>query len=63
MKLLLSVVTLFISLQATGVVAQGRFGDDRQEAVEHGWMFDYDQARAVARKSNRPLMLVFRCVP
>lgn len=33
------------------------------KATEHGWTSDYDQARIDAKKTNRPLMVVFRCVP
>jgi hypothetical protein len=27
------------------------------------WFSDYQMARAEARKTNRPMFLVFRCVP
>ena len=40
-----------------------RFGDDRAEAQEHGWVFSYDGAKRDARKTDRPLMVVIRCVP
>jgi hypothetical protein len=63
-KQLLRLTVLAVALQAAVVCAQGgRFSDDRAEAAEHGWLFDYDAARQLARKTNRPLMVVFRCVP
>lgn len=33
------------------------------EATEHGWRANYAEARDEARRTNRPLMIVFRCVP
>ena len=33
------------------------------KATEYGWTSDYDQALVNAKKTNRPLMVVFRCVP
>ena len=63
-KVLFGLTLLAAGLQATDVSAQpGRFDDDRREAVEHGWMFNYNEARQLARNTNRPLMIVFRCVP
>jgi hypothetical protein len=63
-KLLLRLTLLAVGLQAADVCAQdGRFGDDRAEAAEHGWLFDYAAARQLAKRTNRPLMVVFRCVP
>ena len=43
--------------------AQRFNSDEHREARELGWMFDYDEAKALARKTNRPMMVVFRCVP
>ena len=37
-----------------------RFEDEDRK---RGWIFNYEQAKAQARKSNRPMMVVFRCVP
>ena len=55
---------LTAGMQASSAVAQnGRVDDDRAIAVRHGWMFDYAEARQKARETNRPLMLVLRCVP
>ena len=55
---------LIVALYAEDASAQnGRIGDDRADAARHGWTFNYDQARRQARKANRPLMVVFRCVP
>lgn len=35
---------------------------DRQ-AAQFGWQSNYQQARESARKSDKPLMVVFRCEP
>ena len=29
--------------------------------ADAGWLRDYDQARALARLTGRPLLVVFRC--
>lgn len=34
-----------------------------QNPARFGWMTDYNQAKAAARKSGKPLMVVFRCEP
>ena len=63
-KMLLGLTVLAVGLQAAVVFAQsGRHDEDRQEAARHGWMFDYSKAKQRARATNRPLMIVFRCVP
>ena len=55
---------LLIGLAADRAFAQeDRVGGDRAEARKHGWVFDYDEAKRQARKTGRPLMVVFRCVP
>lgn len=32
-------------------------------AAGHGWLHDYRQAKRVARRTGKPLMVAFRCVP
>ena len=41
------------------------FSQSREERVagKHGWRFDYEQAVKDARQKNKPLMVVFRCIP
>ena len=59
-----AVSLLLIGLAAHRVLAQEeRFGDDRAEARKYGWVFNYGEAKRQARKTNRPLMVVLRCVP
>lgn len=31
--------------------------------AQFGWMSDYKSARAEARRTGKPMMVVFRCVP
>lgn len=41
----------------------GRFRNSEGIAFENGWIFDYAKARTLAKKTGKPMMLVFRCVP
>ena len=50
-------------LLAAPVHAQGRPGGDFGQAGRNGWLADYSEAKAVAKKAGKPLMVVFRCVP
>lgn len=65
MKYILLTCTMLTATALRVVPAMGQdlVQDDHRQAVKYGWMFNYDEARALARKTNRPLMLVFRCVP
>jgi hypothetical protein len=33
------------------------------EAARNGWLFSLAQGKALAAKTNKPLMVVMRCVP
>ena len=33
------------------------------DAARHGWRTDYNAARAEARRTGKPIFLVFRCEP
>ena len=57
------IVVVCLVTCCVAVDAQWFNSDEHQEAREMGWMFDYDEAKATARKTNRPMMVVFRCVP
>lgn len=35
----------------------------QREAQQYGWLTDYRAAVDQAKRTNRPLMVVFRCVP
>ena len=41
---------------------RGRFEQD-PVALNNGWQFDYQKAKEQAAKLNKPMMVVFRCVP
>ena len=43
------------------LMAQPRRGDFR--AREYGWISNLDEAKALARKSGKPIMVVLRCEP
>lgn len=38
-------------------------GQPDRAAVRHGWHTDYDAAKAEARRTGKPIFLVFRCEP
>lgn len=64
-KLIFSLIAIAVCGFIAHVRAQGRGGEDswRRQAVRYGWLLDYHEARALARKAGKPLMVVFRCVP
>lgn len=64
-KRLLGCFTLaVVCLIADRLPAQNRGRQDwRFEAVDYGWMLDYEKARRLARRLAKPLMVVFRCIP
>ena len=63
MKTSVPMLSILFVACCTSAVAQRFNSDEHQEARELGWIFDYDEAKATARKTNRPMMVVFRCVP
>lgn len=54
------VVALFISMPSLGSVAQ-----EKPEPTELDgkieWVYDYEQGRIQAEKTDRPMFVVFRC--
>jgi hypothetical protein len=60
----LAVVALSVLSSSTTAKAQGRANPAQDRAaVDNGWQFDYQSAKSLARRTNKPLMVVFRCVP
>jgi hypothetical protein len=55
---------VLVGLTAAPLRAQSR-GQRRGDrpAVQFGWLFNLDDAKAEARKTGKPLMVVVRCVP
>ncbi len=51
---------LILGLVAAQSHAQGGW---QETAHRHGWFLDYAKAKAEAKKTGKPLMVVFRCVP
>jgi hypothetical protein len=47
---------LLATLAATALAA-------KPDPKQHGWFTDYAAATAEAKKTGKPLMLVFRCEP
>ena len=64
MKRIILALTFVVPGLAAHAFGQGdRIRDDGADAQKHGWVLNYGKARQQARKSNRPLMVVLRCVP
>lgn len=36
---------------------------DKPDPAKHGWFTDYTAAEAEAKRTGKPIMLVFRCDP
>jgi hypothetical protein len=54
-------IAVSVALASTSVgLAQS---SAQKMAPQKGWLFDLAQAKAVARKTGKPLMVVFRCDP
>jgi len=53
----------FLAVAPLARADRGDFAGDNREALKHGWILDYQQGLAQARKLRKPMMLVFRCVP
>jgi hypothetical protein len=57
------VVLAVTGLTAHPALAQRGRGVSPQEVARNGWLSDYRQAKDVASKTGKPILLVFRCVP
>ncbi len=54
-------VVAVVALVDTSLLAQPRRG--RSQARDHGWIFNLDEGKALARTTGKPLMVVLRCEP
>ena len=63
MKQFLACWIVVVMTSTTGLAQSGLDRESRRAAAEHGWHLDYANALKTARDSNKPLMVVFRCVP
>lgn len=52
-----------MGLMSSPAFAQKGRGSSAMQAARHGWLSDYRQAREVARKTGKPILLEFRCIP
>jgi hypothetical protein len=60
MAILAAALVLFTGARANAQKGpKGRGG----EAVKNGWLFSLAEGKALAAKTNKPLMVVMRCVP
>jgi hypothetical protein len=51
-----------LGILLTATLAQAQSAATKM-AAQKGWLTDLDAARALARKTGKPLMVVFRCDP
>lgn len=45
------------------LASSGVSGGQKLDPARYGWFSDYEAARAEARRSGKPIFLVFRCEP
>ena len=55
--------TLISSLLGVAFLSAPAAEPVAQLAEKNGWLTDYEAAKAAARRSGKPLMVVFRCQP
>jgi hypothetical protein len=53
----------FVALVNAPLLAQSREERGEEVAAKHGWLTSLEEGKAQARKSGKPLMVVFRCLP
>jgi len=59
LPLMAMTLAVLCSLQVTA--QQGRRSN--QSAASFGWSSNYQESLATARRTDKPLMIVFRCIP
>ncbi len=64
MQRILFTVLVFalVALNVTQATAQ-RVRRSRETAARHSWSSNYRESLATARRLDKPLMVVFRCIP
>lgn len=63
LKGFLAAIILWNGLAASQALAQPGRGRPMDNAAQYGWHSNYQEAKALAKKSGLPLMVVFRCIP
>jgi hypothetical protein len=53
----------FVALVDAPLLAQSSGERGEEVAVKRGWLTTLEEGKAQARKSGKPLMVVFRCLP
>ena len=57
-------LSMVVSTSTSALAQKGRKGRGSQfDAVKNGWHFSLAEGKALAAKTNKPLMVVMRCVP
>ncbi len=63
LKGLLTGLILWNVVAGSVVLAQRGRGREMDDSSQYGWHANYQEAKALAKKSGLPLMVVIRCVP
>lgn len=50
-----------LALTALLMLAGSAFAASGLDAARHGWFTDYAKAKAEAKRTGKPILLVFRC--
>ena len=56
-------LTIVVSTNTSALAQKGKGRGSQVDAVKNGWLFSLAQGKALAAKTNKPLMVVVRCVP
>jgi hypothetical protein len=56
-------LTIVVSTNTSALAQKGKGRGSQVDAVKNGWLFSLAQGKALAAKTNKPLMVVMRCVP
>jgi hypothetical protein len=59
MDIMVAMSCVWVSLLASA----GGVGVQKLDPSRYGWLSDYQAARAEARRTGKPIFLVFRCEP
>ena len=60
---LLTLISMVVSTNTSALAQKGKGRGSQVDAVKNGWLFSLAEGKALAAKTNKPLMVVMRCVP
>lgn len=63
LKGILTTLIFWGGLTTSPAMAQRGRGREMDNPTQYGWHSNYQEAKALAKKSGLPLMVVIRCIP